>query len=259
MVGATTVRLSLAQFAPLLGDKAANLRAMQQQIEAAGKVGSGLILFPELALTGYRLEPEQLHLAEPIDGPSLAVLAETCRRCHVAALISFPERSGSQHYICAALIDHDGRMAGRYRKTHLYPGEERLFTPGDHLPVFETSLGRLGVLICYDLEFPEAARTLRLQGAEMILVATANMRPYASQQMVYLRARAFENEVPVALCNRVGHEGDLQFFGAGGLAMPGGQYWLLPEDETVLGHLSVRPDGADYGYSQHRRPALYQG
>lgn len=221
------MRIAIAQFAPHLGEKEANLAMMTKYLNQAKEQQAELVMFPELALTGYSVGNQLASMAEATDGPSLKALAATCKELGLFALVSFPERNGSQFHISSALLQNDGTLAGVYRKTHLFAAEKAFFTPGDKWPVFHTKLGTLGVMICYDLEFPEVARLLRLNGAELILVNTANMVPYENYQNIYMQSRAMENEVPVVICNRLGKEGELHFFG---------QSMAVKHDGTILGH-----------------------
>ncbi|RNB89939.1 carbon-nitrogen hydrolase family protein [Brevibacillus fluminis] len=207
------MRIAMAQFAPHLGDKEANIHLMTHYLNQAKTQQADLVIFPELALTGYSVGEQLGTIAETTEGPSLATFKERCKELGIAALVSFPERNGNRFHISSAYIDEDGTIAGVYRKTHLFSSELDYFTPGDEWPVFSTKHGKIGMMICYDLEFPEVARLLRLNGAELILVSTANMVPYQNYQNIYMQSRAMENEVPLAICNRLGTEGDLIFFG----------------------------------------------
>lgn len=89
---------------------------------------------------------------------------------------------------------------------------KKYFKPGTELPVFSTKFGLIGLMICYDLEFPEVARILKLNGAELILVPTSNMIPYDKHQLIFLQSRSLENEMPICLCNRIGAENEIIFF-----------------------------------------------
>lgn len=253
-----SIQVALVQCYPRLGDKAGNLEAMCTALRRAASAGAQLVLFPEMSLTGYLLQPSQLALAEAADGPSLSALGELCAELDVACVVSFPERNGDQFHIAASFIDRDGHTAGHYRKTHLYPGVDNLFAPGQQLRAFDTSFGRVGLLICYDLEFPEVARTLKLDGAQFLLVATANMSPFEQQQTCYLRARAAENDLPIAICNRVGKEGDTCFFGASAIAQASGGYAELPLAMETLRVLPLYLEPPPCDYLSHRRPELYR-
>lgn len=207
------MRTALAQFAPHHANKIANLALMSEYLHQAKEQKADVVIFPELALTGYSIGEQLDTIAETIDGPSIQHLQAQCKKTGIAAVVSFPEQNGNRYHISTVWIEENGTLAGVYRKTHLFSTESRFFTPGDQWPVFETSLGRIGMMICYDLEFPEVARLLRLNGAELIVVNTANMTPYESYQQVFMLSRAMENEIPLVICNRLGVEEDLSFFG----------------------------------------------
>ncbi|WP_018665295.1 carbon-nitrogen hydrolase family protein [Heyndrickxia acidiproducens] len=207
------VHIAIAQFTPHLGDKSYNLQKMDAMMALAEKHQAELILFPELSLTGYSISKELDTFAEPATGKSIRFMQNACKNHRIHALFSFPEARAGAFHIAAALIDDKGKIIGIYRKSHLFDKETEAFQPGDVLSIFETKLGKLGCMICYDLEFPEAARELRLKGADLILVPLANMSPYENNQSIYAQSRAMENQVPVVLCNRTGDENGMHFFG----------------------------------------------
>jgi predicted amidohydrolase len=167
----------------------------------------------------------------------------------------------------AVLIDRDGGVLLNYRKTHLYGDLDRsAFAAGDALAAVVAIDGvRVGVLVCYDIEFPEPARQLALAGAQLIAVPTALMDPSAWIAETLVPARAAENQVFVAYCNRVGVEGDLTYVGRSCVAGPGGgDVFSAPRDEEMLLFADVEPAAIDDARSRHhylrdRRPALYRG
>lgn len=176
--------------------------------------GAKAILFPEMFSTGYMVWDSVSDLSEPLDGPLVKSLAMLARKYRLVTICGFPERStGTKPYNSACVIDFDGSVLGSYHKTNLFGNEPSVFTPGESTKVFETSLCRIGVMICYDSEFPEVARLLALDGAQSILAPTANMEPYSQYQSVFLRARAMENGVYVATTNTVGHDGTYYYVG----------------------------------------------
>ena len=243
------MRTALAQFAPRLADKEANLALMIDYMKEAKKQQADVIVFPELGLTGYSVGEQLDVIAETLDGPSIQRLQTECRKNGIAAVVSFPERNGNRFHISAVWITENGTRAGVYRKTHLFSTEKNYFTPGQEWPVVETRFGRIGMMICYDLEFPEVARLLRLNGAEMIVVNTANMVPYQRYQQVFMQSRAMENEIPLVICNRLGQEGDLEFFGDSMAVDHEGNILLHMGQEEGVQSVDVRLDSA-------RDPAL---
>jgi predicted amidohydrolase len=164
---------------------------------AAAEAGAGLAIFPEMFLTGYNIGDAVFKLAEPVDGPSAGKAADIARTAGVALLYGYPERDGDTVYNSALLIGRDGAPLANYRKTHLYGSEEkRLFAPGDSLMLAELDGLKIGILICYDVEFPEAVRALA--GAELIAVPTALIRPFDIVARTLVPARPSENQVYVA-------------------------------------------------------------
>lgn len=259
----SVVRIALAQAAPVLGDKGANLAKAERFMQQAAQRGAHAIVFPEMFLTGYMVEERAGELAEPLDGPSVRQLAAWAARHGLLAVCGFPERApDGSVYNAACVIDRDGRVLGSYRKCHMFGGEEAYFRPGDALPVFATSLGTVGVMICYDLEFPEVARCLALQGAVLLLVATANMHPYEDYQRVYVRARAMENGCFVAVANQVGADHRYRYFGESAVAAPSGRVVAVGggEEALVVGDADmaeVPPRDPWLRYLERRRPELY--
>src|SRR5262245_60822296 len=173
-----------------LGDKRANLDRMRARLREAAGRGARLVVFPECALTGYGFESkeEALPFAEPLAGPASQALAADCRELGVWAVFGLLERgeqAGDLFNSCA-LIGPEG-LAGGYRKVHLpFLGVDRFTTPGDR-PFAVHDLGglRVGILICYDGSFPEAARVLTLLGADLIVLPT-NYPPGALNTLKYI-------------------------------------------------------------------------
>ncbi len=198
--------------------------ALDQAAERAA--GSDLLVLPELFLTGYNIGADALRArAEPQDGPHAHHAAEIARRHRVALLYGYPERAiDGALYNSALLVGADGRTLANYRKTHLFGDMERaVFTPGAEPFVLADVAGvRTGILICYDVEFPEAVRGLALRGADLVAVPTALMQPYAFVADIMVRTRAFENQVFLMYANRCGEEPPLHYVGHSCIVGPDG-------------------------------------
>ncbi|MET3662440.1 carbon-nitrogen hydrolase family protein [Aquamicrobium ahrensii] len=207
--------IAVFQDLPAAGLKSANIIAMERATQAAAAVGSRLIVFPELFLTGYNIGRQALHeLAEPVDGPSVEAIADIARRHGIGVIAGMPEKNGGNVFNAAVAVDETGAIAGLYRKIHLFgPAERSAFTPGSEICVVLLAGLRVGLAVCYDIEFPEMARALVGAGAELICAPTANMSPYWEVPTTLLRARALENGVPVAYANLVGDDGELTYTG----------------------------------------------
>ncbi|MFG1806944.1 carbon-nitrogen hydrolase family protein [Streptomyces sp. NPDC049040] len=231
--------------------------ALDAAAAEAAERGARLLLTPELSLTGYA---GGLRGAPPVAGAE-----EIAARHRVALVIGGPEREGGAVFNTARLIGPDGAVLASYRKTHLYGEQERAaFAPGAE-PVVQADLDglRIGLLICYDVEFPEAVRTHALAGTELLAVPTALMRPYEFVPRVLIPARAYENGLHIAYANRCGPEGEHDFAGLSCLAGPDGEVRaragagpeLLLADVDPARNAAAR---AATPYLADRRPDLYR-
>jgi len=206
--------------------------------DAAGQ-GADLLVGPEMLLSGYNIGAAAVRAAaEPLDGPSAARIAAIAASAGIAVLYGYPELGADGAvYNAARLIGRDGRPLLNQRKTHLYGGLDRaLFAPGGgDFPLAEVGGLRCGVLICYDVEFPELVRRHALAGADAVLVPTALMEPYDVVATTVVPARAFENGLFVAYANRCGREGELTYCGLSTVAGPDGAVLARAgRDEALL-------------------------
>lgn len=216
-MGSTIV--ACAQIDCEIGNPEANRRKITGRIREAAERSASLVVFPECAVTGYSFDSleEASAFAEPLDGPSSEAIASACSEAGVYAVAGFierDERDGCRFYN-SAMIAGPGGVIGTYRKVHLpYLGVDRFLTPGDRpFNLFDLPFGRVGINICYDASFPEAARVLKLMGAEMIVLPT-NWPPGARRNPEFvIHARAMENHVNFVAVNRVGVERGWNFIG----------------------------------------------
>jgi predicted amidohydrolase len=220
------LRLAVAQYEPRIGDMRHNLDSAVRWTKAAAEAGARLAILPELATSGYAFESveEAERLAElPGDGGATAALAEVCADAGMHVVVGVDERDprGGRHN-SAAVLGPEGVVAV-YRKLHLFHDEQSWFAPGDELPVVDLPWGRLGMIVCFDIWFPEPARALALAGAEVIAcptnwVASFKRTVYDERgwcQGDYMAvARAAENGAVVACADRIGEERGLRFLGA---------------------------------------------
>ena len=185
------------------GDVSANLAVMKEQMRRASLVGASLIIFPETFTTGYYLPKgptEFKQLAEPQDGPSFKELAATTKQFGIAVIYGYPELvsngESAVYYNSCQFVDECGVSLANYRKTHLWPLlDKEIFTQGEEFAKVVDFRGlKIGLLICYDVEFPENVRHLTLQGANFIAVPTAVEHPY-SHVTNMVAVRAMENQV----------------------------------------------------------------
>jgi predicted amidohydrolase len=205
---------------------AGNLDLLEARAKEAAGRRARLLICPEMFLSGYNIGPEQArHLAEPADGPGLARGAAIARENGIALLLGYPEcGERGAIYNAVRLIDRDGSTLGKYRKCHLFGALDRgMFRAGAALSeVVELDGVRVGLLICYDVEFPESVRVLALAGADLVAVPTALMAPFEAVARILVAARALENQVFLAYANRCGREGDLSYCGLSCVVGPDG-------------------------------------
>lgn len=232
------------------GDADANLSIIESRVAEAAKRGAKLVLLQELHNGQYFCQHEsvaEFDLAEPIPGPSTQRLSALARQ-HGVVLVSslFERRAAGLYHNTAVVFEADGSIAGKYRKMHIPddPGfyEKFYFTPGDigFTPI-DTSVGRLGVLVCWDQWYPEAARLMALAGADLLLYPTAigwdpddDQAEQNRQRDAWIlshRGHAVANGLPVLSCNRVGHEPSPM--GASGIRFWGNSHVLGPQGEFL--------------------------
>ena len=258
------MRIALAQAAGTPGDVAANLADVERLATRAAGEGAGLVVFPEAFVTGYNIGAQRLRaLAEPADGPSTQRVADIARAAGLAILVGYAERDGDAVFNSAVLVDRDGSTKANHRKLHLWGALDRdAFAAGDVLTLADLDGVRVGVLVCYDIEFPEAARALAVEGAHLIAVPTALMEPAVEIAEVLPPARALENQVFVAYANRVGDEGELHYVGRSCVAGPTGEVTRAARDVETLLVADVDPGAIEKArsrthYLADRRPGGY--
>ncbi|MCS6777544.1 MAG: carbon-nitrogen hydrolase family protein [Chloroherpetonaceae bacterium] len=268
----TTLRVALAQTAPLRGALQENRQTILARLHEAADGGARLIVFPECALSGYVFHSaeEALPASEPVPGPTTQAVLEVCRQRNIYAVVGLLERSEGQIYNSAFVAGPEGLIT-TYRKCHLpVIGVDRFAARGNTLPVIDLPSVRIGLLICYDLRFPEAARTLALRGAEVLVLPTNWPEGAESSPDFLTRARAWENRIFVVACNRVGIEEGIRFLGRSQVITPAGTciqeadphaegiwYADIVPAEARQKRLIVRPGVFELDPVGHRRPELY--
>jgi len=261
------MRIGFYQFSPVFGDVEANRGKIAEVLKGAQ---ADLLVLPELATSGYLFtgREEVEALAEPIPGPTTEFLQQIARESGMHIVIGLPERSGDALYNSAALVGPQGVVA-HYRKAHLFYEEKLYFQPGDtDFPICKVRDAKVGLLICYDHMFPEASRTLALQGVQLIVHPSNLVMPGKGQ--FTSSVRALENRVFWALANRWGTEerGDrrLQYTGESQIVAPDGSLLVeAPSEGDALRIVEIDPSQAlDKHVTklndlfEDRRPDLYE-
>jgi omega-amidase len=273
------VQVSAVQFDSVWLDREANARRMAEFVETEAKEhGAGLVVFPELATTGY-VRP---HLSdpdftrrfyeqcEPIPGPTTELLGEVARKHGTHVIVGISQTHEKiPHVLCnsAALIGSDGKVVGVYQKLHAALEEKDYFVAGNTMGVHETELGRIAMNICYDVRFPELARAQALQEADLIVAVWAMYeqpgKAPSDSIIIRCRMRAKENLVYFVGCNRSGREGDKAYFGRSIIAGPDGEVIAKSDtdaEEVLRGTLTdqaLQEQRARHSYLADRRPELY--
>ena len=241
------INVALAQISCKIGDKEHNLDVMKRNIKQAKNQGANLIVFPELALTGYVCRDTLYELAEPVpEGEYIRRLAEIAKKEAIHVVFGALERSEKAHatlYNTAVLLGPNG-FIGKYQKMHLPTHsvfeEKRYFRLGYQTPVFETEIGKLGLIICYDVFFPEITRLLRLKGSQLIVCISASPGVRRTFFETLTAARAIENTAFLVYVNLVGVENGLQFWGGSRIVAPNGKITSqakYDEEDLMIGKI----------------------
>jgi predicted amidohydrolase len=257
------MKIAICQTAGTPGRVEKNLGQMKPSAAEAARAGADLLIFPEMYLSGYNIGSDLEQFAEEPGGPASRTAAGIARESRIALLYGYPEKSPGGVFNSALLINNRGEMQANCRKTHLYGTDEKeQFLLGNELVITELNGIHIGLLICYDVEFPEAVRTLTLAGADLIAVPTALMKPFCRIIDIVIAARAYENQVYVAYANRCGREGDMAYCGRSTVAGPDGL--ITAQAGTGAGMLFAEIDPSviaaerkDNPVLADRRPDLY--
>ncbi len=232
-----SLNIAVAQFGFIDGEKKDNLnKALHYMVRAAAE-GADIVILPEMFLTGFPVEIPMAQLAETMPGDSMLKLQESAVKNGIAVAGSMPEwdENSKTSFNTCFYINRGGKLLGKYRKIQLFNREKNYVSAGNSLTVVEDGGIRYGLLICYDLEFPEIARTLAEGGAQVLLVPSANMEPYGLFHRLFTQARAIENHQFVAYCNRTGQNRFFTFCGGSCLANPFGEIVAdLAQEEGLM-------------------------
>ncbi|OES44805.1 carbon-nitrogen hydrolase family protein [Domibacillus iocasae] len=244
-----------------------NQQCMEQSVQTTLKTNPAAVifLFPELTLSGYSLERSVLEEAAERREEEAGFVKSLAKWHGVYIVYGYAEKKDGKFYNTAEMVGPDGSTKAVYRKIHLTPFERGVFEAGSELVVAKTEWGTAGLMICWDLAFPEMARSLALKGADILLVPAAWEKPYEQPFQTFCEARAMENNVFVAACNHNGTTDGLHFFGHSSLFTPGGEKWAdAQEHSTVVTGLldweeRKRWKSRFFSMMDERRPDVYEG
>ncbi|MBI5581547.1 MAG: nitrilase [Deltaproteobacteria bacterium] len=266
-----SVRIAAVVFNSPRGNTRANLDRMEDWVAGARAKGAGIVCFPELNITGYGTDAGMQQEAQPVPGLLTERICAMAARHGLVILAGLAEQAGDGRICASHLVVAPAGLLGRYRKLHIAPPEQPVFSAGDRVPIFEACGIRFGIQLCYDAHFPELSARMALDGADVIFMPHASPRGSSEEKrsswMRHLPARAFDNGVFVVACNQAGDNGAGLTFP--GLAMAigpdgrviaaeaGGQEGLLVTDLDAARLAAVRSHPMRY-FPPHRRPDIYR-
>ena len=255
-------------------DKTHNVERGLKAVRTAAAHGAQLVAFAELAFERFHPQvpagPDVLGLAEPVPGPTTRVFSALAKELGVVVVLNLFERDGNRTFDCSPVLDSDGTLVGRTRMIHItdyaWFHEQGYYAPGDTgAPVYATTVGMMGVAICYDRHYPEYMRALALAGADLVVVPQAGSVGEWPEGLyeAEMRVAAFQNGYFTALCNRVGQEEHVTFAGESFVCGPDGRVLArAPQGvETILyADLDLRQAAESHArrlFLRDRRPELY--
>ena len=264
--------IAAVQMQPILLDKEANLKKISNKMKQAAKKDIEFAVFPECCLSGYDLSFEEAKkIAISIPGPETKRIEEDCRKLNMFVVVGFIESGANGKYYNTAILIGPTGINGFYRKAHMpFLGVDRFLDAGNEFPIlFDTPVGRIGLMICYDVFFPEAARLHGLAGAQVVAAPTA-WSSTDPQFPEFIRARAAENDIYVVGTNWVGTERGETYLGRSIIANSDGQTLIQGSDtkEDILcakinlsnthrGRRIFVPGKFEMDLWNERRPELY--
>ena len=263
------IKLALAQISSRREDKKGNMQKIEEFTIEAKEQAADLVIFPELSLTGYVVHDQIYELAEVIPGLSTKKIEKLAKKTETHIIFGMPELSEKTKatiFNTAVFVGPNG-FIGKYRKmylpTHSVFEEKRYFRPGYQTAVLDTQIGKLGLIICYDVYFPEVTRLTRLLGSQLIICISASPSVRRSFFETLTSARAIENTAFLAFVNLVGVEDGLQFWGGSRLVGPDGRVLAQAkhDEETLVfgevNYLEIRSIEAFVPTLKDLRPELF--
>lgn len=255
------MKIELVQLAGRDGEVSYNLAKAIEAITNCATT-TELIVFPETYLSGFPTQDNIAQIAETIDGSLVSKLCELAKQKGVAIAIGFAEKYEDKFYNTTVFITPEEGVLSYYRKTHLWSTDKGIFSLGDRYTSFEWNGVRIGLLICFDIEFPESGRALAELDCELLVVTNGNMDPYGLTHRTAIMARAQENQLFAVMVNRVGTgDDDLVFAGGSCAVNPAGELLVEAGCEACRLLVDIDPKQTDqyrqvYDYVAERRLLL---
>ncbi|MEM7172091.1 MAG: carbon-nitrogen hydrolase family protein [Pseudomonadota bacterium] len=260
------MRIAAWQGKPVTGGLGESLECLDKIATQAKEQGADILVTPEMYLSGYNIGTQAVgEAAHSMAEKGLSALSDLARQNNLCLLVGYPELNDKgQAYNAAALFGRNGDLLSNYRKSHLFGEVDRAqFTAGDSLsPLIELDGWSISLGICYDIEFPEVARSYALAGADLVLVPTANMLPFDGVATRLVPARSEENSLFMVYANYCGNEGDFHYCGLSCICGPDGEDLARAGrgEELIVAELkkdALRSVRENVRYLADRRPGLY--
>lgn len=265
------LKIAMIQMASL-NSMEANLEKSLHYIEEAAEHGADLVLFPEVQLTDFFPQypgKDVAHYRVALESEIVKRICECCKKNHIMAVPNLYLSEGDKVYDASLLIDANGEIIGIQKMVHVAQApqfyEQDYYTPADDgFHVFDTEYGRIGIVVCFDRHYPESIRTEALTGADLILIPTVNTKTEPSEMFEWeLRVQAFQNSVAIAMCNRVGHEGDMDFAGESIVVDAYGNTVVKADDTERIVYVNIDMEASarvrsQKPYTNLRRPEFYR-
>lgn len=263
------VKVALGQITSIIGDVKYNVKKAGKFIAQAAGKGADIICLPELFATGYNLsilEDRAVSLSREYEEFISEEMSKAARDNNIYVIAPFGKYKEKENriYNAAVLFDRSGDERGSFYKTHSFYLEKKYFTEGCEYPVFDTDIGKIGIMICYDAGFPEAARTLCLKGAEIIFIPAAWRIQDENAWLLNVPSRALENQLYTVGVNRSGYEGELHLFGKSMVCNPVGEVIMQMDydsDEISVCEIDldeIEECRSSAGYLADRKPEIYK-
>lgn len=254
------------------GSVGKNLEKSLRAIKEAADNGADLILFPEVQLTQFFPQypgRDARRLRVQPDSDIVRAFCRACRENHIMAVPNLYLELDGSPYDASLMIDREGRIPGIQKMVHVAQApqfyERDYYTPSDDgFKVFDTKFGKIGIVVCFDRHYPESIRTQALRGADLILVPTVNTKAEPSEMFLWeIRVQAFQNSAAIAMCNRVGREGDMEFSGESVIVDASGDVICMADDTEQILYADIDLHESEAirnskPYTSLRRPEFYE-
>lgn len=256
------IKIALAQI-KISEDMNSNLEKTLQLIEDASKNGAQLICFPELQLSPFFPQYEGVDTSNfilSINDEKIKKIQEKCKEFNIIAIPNIYLKENEKHYDASLVINSDGEIMGISKMVHIMRCdkfyEQDYYTPSDTgFKVYNTSIGKIGIIVCFDRHMPESFRLCALQGADLIIIPTANIKTEPLEMFEWeLRIPAMQNNLFIAMCNRVGLEGEMDFAGQSIVINPNGDVIIKADDKEQIVYADI--DITEVLDSRDKRPYL---